>query len=603
MNPVNKYYDTLKPIIRSLPEKPGVYQYFNSDNKILYVGKAKNLKKRVSSYFNKDLSKSGKVAILVKKIAYIKYIVVDTELDALLLENNLIKKYQPHYNVMLKDDKTFPWICIKNEAFPRVFQTRHVLKDGSDYFGPYASTHMMRTLLNMVRQLYPLRNCKLNLTQKNIEKRKFKVCLEYHIGNCLGPCEGFQKEEDYNNTIFEIKNIIKGNINSVIRQLRELMKKYAGNLEFENAHLIKEKIDTLENYKSKSIIVNPAIKDVDVFSIISDKKTAFVNYLKVIHGAIIQAHTIEIKKKLDESNEELLEFAITDFRQRFSSESKEVIIPFKINIQNPNIKYTIPKRGDKKKLLELSERNVKFYKLAQQKRKDLVDPERHSNRILNTMMKDLRLKKPPKHIECFDNSNIQGEFPVAAMVVFKNAKPSKKEYRHYNIKTVEGVDDFASMKEIVYRRYKRLLDEKKSLPELIIIDGGKGQLSAAVESLEKLELRGKISIIGIAKKLEEIYYPGDTIPIYLNKKSETLKIIQQARDEAHRFGITHYRKKHGKEMTKTILTEINGIGSMTIQQLLTEFKSVKKIKITSLEDLQKNIGKAKGKIVFDYFNK
>jgi len=603
MNPVNKYYDTLKPIIRSLPEKPGVYQYFNSDNKILYVGKAKNLKKRVSSYFNKDLSKSGKVAILVKKIAYIKYIVVDTELDALLLENNLIKKYQPHYNVMLKDDKTFPWICIKNEAFPRVFQTRHVLKDGSDYFGPYASTHMMRTLLNMVRQLYPLRNCKLNLTQKNIEKRKFKVCLEYHIGNCLGPCEGFQKEEDYNNTIFEIKNIIKGNINSVIRQLRELMKKYAGNLEFENAHLIKEKIDTLENYKSKSIIVNPAIKDVDVFSIISDKKTAFVNYLKVIHGAIIQAHTIEIKKKLDESNEELLEFAITDFRQRFSSESKEVIIPFKINIQNPNIKYTIPKRGDKKKLLELSERNVKFYKLAQQKRKDLVGPERHSNRILNTMMKDLRLKKPPKHIECFDNSNIQGEFPVAAMVVFKNAKPSKKEYRHYNIKTVEGVDDFASMKEIVYRRYKRLLDEKKSLPELIIIDGGKGQLSAAVESLEKLELRGKISIIGIAKKLEEIYYPGDTIPIYLNKKSETLKIIQQARDEAHRFGITHYRKKHGKEMTKTILTEINGIGSMTIQQLLTEFKSVKKIKITSLEDLQKNIGKAKGKIVFDYFNK
>ncbi len=603
MNPVNKYYDTLKPIIRSLPEKPGVYQYFNSENKILYVGKAKNLKKRVSSYFNKDLSKSGKVAILVKKIAFIKYIVVDTELDALLLENNLIKKYQPHYNVMLKDDKTFPWICIKNEAFPRVFQTRHVLKDGSNYFGPYASTHMMRTLLNMVRQLYPLRNCKLNLTQKNIEKRKFKVCLEYHIGNCLGPCEGFQKEEDYNNTISEIKNIIKGNINSVIKQLKELMKKYASNLEFENAHLIKEKIDTLENYKSKSIIVNPAIKDVDVFSIISYKKNAFVNYLKVIHGAIIQAHTIEIKKKLDESNEELLEFAITDFRQRFSSESKEVIIPFKINIQNPNIKYTIPKRGDKKKLLELSERNVKFYKLAQQKRKDLVDPERHSNRILNTMMKDLRLKKLPKHIECFDNSNIQGEFPVAAMVVFKNAKPLKKEYRHYNIKTVEGVDDFASMKEIVYRRYKRLLSEKKSLPELIIIDGGKGQLSAAVESLDQLELRGKISIIGIAKKLEEIYYPGDTIPIYLNKKSETLKIIQQARDEAHRFGITHYRKKHGKEMTKTVLTEINGIGSMTIQQLLTKFKSVKKIKITSLEDLQKNIGKAKGKIVFDYFNK
>ncbi len=592
--------DYLRPIIKSLPDKPGVYQYFDKDQKIIYVGKAKNLKKRVSSYFTKQTD-YGKLAILVRRIADIKFVVVDTEFDALLLENNLIKKYQPRYNVMLKDDKSYPWICIKNERFPRVFSTRHVLKDGSDYFGPFASVHMMNTVLDLIKQLYPLRNCKHNLSKKNIDQGKFKICLEYHIGNCLGPCAGHQTEEEYNKTITELKHIIKGNISTVANELKKLMMEYANKLEFEKAQIVKEKYELLNRYQSKSTIVNPKIHNVDVFSIITDEEFAYVNILKVVSGAIIQAHTIELKKKLEESDEDLLMMAIAELRQRFHSESKEIILPFKCELKIPDTKITVPERGDKKHLLDLSLRNTKFYLLEKQKQKELVDPERHSKRILNQLMKDLRLKEYPERIECFDNSNFQGDYPVAAMVHFKNAKPLKKEYRHFNIKTVEGPDDFASMEEIVYRRYKRLKDEGKNLPQLIVVDGGKGQLNAAIKSLKKLDLFGKIAIVGIAKKLEEIYFPGDSIPLYIDKKSESLKLIQQMRDEAHRFGITHHRSKRDKGTIKSVLTEVEGIGYNTAQKLLWKFKSVKKIEKANLDELIEIVGKAKALIVFDYF--
>ncbi len=595
--------DHIKSILQTLPEKPGIYQYFDEKGSIIYIGKAKNLKKRVSSYFNKDTFEQGKTGVLVRKIADIRFMIVDTELDALLLENNLIKKYQPRYNVMLKDDKTYPWICIKNEAFPRIFPTRHVLKDGSQYFGPYASVRMMNTLLELIRQLYQIRNCKLNLSESKIKTEKYKVCLEYHIKNCKGPCEGFQNEEEYKQTLLEITEIIKGNVSNVLKQLKNKMMSFAESLEFEKAQIIKEKMQHLENYKSKSTIVNPNIDNVDVFSIVTDENSGFVNYLKVIDGAIVQTHTIELKKKLDETPEELLCIAIIDMRQRFYSNSTEIIIPFPIEIELPKINLSVPQRGDKKQLLDLSERNAKFYKLDKQKQKDLVDPERHTKRILNQMMKDLRMNVLPKHIECFDNSNIQGTYPVSAMVVFKNAKPDKKEYRHFNIKTVEGPNDFASMEEVIYRRYHRLLEEEKDLPQLIVVDGGKGQLSSALKSLEVLGLRGKISIIGIAKKLEEIYYPEDSIPMYLDKKSETLKIIQQMRDEAHRFGITHHRSKRNKGTIKTVLTEIEGIGYTTAQALLRKFKSVKNIEKANDEDLQKVVGKAKTAILKAYFEK
>lgn len=601
VNPKNQ--DHIKSILQTLPDKPGIYQYFDEKGSIIYIGKAKNLKKRVSSYFNKDTFEQGKTGVLVRKIADIRFMIVDTEMDALLLENNLIKKYQPRYNVMLKDDKTYPWICIKNEAFPRIFPTRHVLKDGSQYFGPYASVRMMNTLLELIRQLYQIRNCKLNLTESKIKTEKYKVCLEFHIKNCKGPCEGLQDEEDYRQTIQEITEIIKGNVSNVLKQLKNKMMSYAENLEFEKAQIIKEKMQHLENYKSKSTIVNPNIDNVDVFSIVTDENSGFVNYLKVIDGAIVQTHTIELKKKLDETPEELLTIAIVDLRQRFFSNSTEIIVPFPLEIELPKINLIVPQRGDKKQLLDLSERNAKFYKLDKQKQKDLVDPERHTKRILNQMMKDLRLNVLPEHIECFDNSNIQGTYPVSAMVVFKNAKPDKKEYRHFNIKTVEGPNDFASMEEVIYRRYHRLLEEEKDLPQLIVVDGGKGQLSSALKSLEALGLRGKISIIGIAKKLEEIYYPDDSIPMYLDKKSETLKIIQQMRDEAHRFGITHHRSKRDKGTIKTVLTEIEGIGYTTAQALLRKFKSVKNIEKASEEDLQKIVGKAKTTILKAYFEK
>ncbi len=593
----------LSGLVKVLPDEPGIYQFLDETATIIYVGKAKSLKKRVASYFNKDRMLSGKVSVMVKKISDIHHMVVDTELDALLLENNLIKKYQPRYNVMMKDDKTFPWICVRNESFPRIFSTRNIVHDGSEYFGPYASVKMMNTVLELIRSLYPLRNCKHKLSLKNIESRKFKLCLEYHVGNCLGPCVGLQEEEDYEQSIKEIKEIIKGNISTIIRELKKLMMKHAKAFEFEKAQIIKEKLALLENYKSKSTVVNPKINNVDVFSIITDEKSAYVNFLRVINGAIVQAHTVELKKKLDESPAELLSLAVTDLRQRFGDSSRELILPFAIELKNPDIKLIVPRRGDKKQLLELSERNAKYYKLEKRKKLDLADPERHSRRILETMKKDLRMKELPKHIECFDNSNMQGDYPVAAMVCFKNTRPAKKEYRHYNIKTVQGPDDYASMEEIIHRRYKRLLDEKKPLPQLIVIDGGKGQLSASLKSLEKLGLRGKITIIGIAKKLEEIYYPGDSLPMYLDKTSETLRVIRHLRDEAHRFGITHHRRRMEKGTIRSELTGIKGIGYNTAQKLLWKFKSVKKIREATHEQLAEVIGKSKAIIIHNYFHR
>jgi excinuclease ABC subunit C len=593
----------LSELVKVLPGNPGIYQFFDSGGTIIYIGKAKNLKKRVASYFKKDQSFSGKISVMVKKITDIQHMVVDTEIDALLLENNLIKKYQPRYNVLLKDDKTFPWICIKNERFPRIFSTRNIINDGSEYFGPYASGKMMHTVLELIRSLYPLRNCKHNLSKKNVENGKFKVCLEYHIGNCLGPCVAKQTEEDYNESIREIREIIKGNISTIIRELKKMMMHHAAAFEFERAQIIKEKLASLENYKSKSTVVNPKINNVDVYSIITDEKFGYVNFLRVVNGAIVQAHTIELKKKLDESDSALLVLAIADLRQRFGDSSRELILPLRPEQDFPDIKITIPRKGDKKQLLDLSERNAKYYKLEKHKKLDLTDPERHSRRILETMKSDLRMKEQPVHIECFDNSNLQGDYPVAAMVCFKNAKPAKKEYRHYNIKTVEGPDDFASMEEIIYRRYHRLLNEKKDLPQLIVIDGGKGQLSSALKSLEKLNLRGKITIIGIAKRLEEIYYPGDTLPMFLDKTSETLRVIRHLRDEAHRFSITHHRKRMEKGTIRSELTDIEGIGFNTAQKLLWKFKSVKKIKEATEEELKEVIGKAKGLIVYQHFHK
>ena len=591
----------INALVKSMPDNPGVYQYYDADGKIIYVGKAKNLKKRVSSYFNKDQSENGKTKILVKKIVDIKFIIVDTELDALLLENNLIKKYQPRYNVLLKDDKTYPWICIKNERFPRVFSTRNIVKDGSLYFGPYASVKVMHTVLDLIKQLFKLRNCNFNLSTENVKAKKFKVCLEYHIGNCKAPCIGNESEEEYNQTISNIKEITKGNISTVSKHLKTLLNQHVEKLEFEKAHVIKEKIDALEKFQSKSTVVSPTITNVDVFSITSDEKTAYVNFLKVVNGSIIQGHTIELKKKLDESNQELLALSIVELRERFHSDAKEVIVPFEIETEFPGIEFTVPQRGDKKHLLELSERNVNYYKREKIKQENLIDPERHTKRILEQMKKDLRLTEEPRHIECFDNSNFQGAYPVAAMTVFKDCKPSKKDYRHFNIKTVEGPDDFASMEEIIYRRYKRVLEENQSMPQLIVIDGGKGQLSSALESLDKLGLKGKVAIIGIAKKLEEIYFPGDSIPLYLDKRSESLKIIQQIRDEAHRFGITHHRNKRDKGTLKTELTEIKGISDTTAQKLLSHFKSVKKVKEATEEEIASVVGKSKSKTITDYY--
>ncbi len=585
--------------IQTLPNNPGVYQYYDKDGKILYVGKAKNLKKRVSSYFNK-IHDNAKTNVLVKKIVDIKHIVVSSEQDALLLENNLIKKLQPRYNVLLRDDKTYPWICIKKEPFPRVFATRKMIKDGSEYFGPYTNFKTVHTILDLIKELYPLRTCTYDLSSQNIDKGKYKVCLEYHIGNCKGACEGYETEEKYQTQIQVIREILKGNFKDSLRSFKSIMNDFASNLQFEEAQKIKEKMDILQNYQARSTVFNPKISNVDVFSIISDETTAYVNFLQIAHGAIIRSHTLEIKKKLDETNEELLELAVIELRERFHLLTKEIILPFALDL-GENIKITVPQLGDKKQILELSERNAKYYRLDQLKQMQIVDPERHTNRIMAQMQKDLRLSVEPRHIECFDNSNIQGTNPVAACVVFKDGKPSKKEYRHFNIKTVEGPNDFASMEEVVYRRYKRLLDENQPLPNLIIIDGGKGQLSSALKSIDELGLRGKIAIIGIAKRLEELFYPGDSIPLYLDKKSETLKIIQHLRNEAHRFGITFHRDKRSKSALNSSVESIPGIGEKTMIALLKHFKSVKRLKNATENEISLVVGTSKAKKISEFY--
>ena len=586
--------------LQTLPNQPGVYQYYDSEGSIIYVGKAKNLKKRVSSYFTKTHD-NGKTRVLVKKIATIKHIVVDTETDALLLENNLIKKYQPKYNVMLKDDKSYPWICVKNERFPRVFSTRRVFKDGSEYFGPYTSMKTVHTLLDLIKGLYSLRNCNYDLSETKIESGKYKVCLEYHLGNCKGACEGYETEAEYNESIKAIKEILKGNFKDSLSQFKSQMKQLAEDMHFEEAQQIKEKIEVLENYQAKSTIVNTKISNVDVFSIMSDETYGYVNFLQLSYGSIIRSHTLEIKKKLDETDLELLELAITEIRQRFHSKSKEIYVPFKVEI-GEDIKVTIPQLGDKKHILDLSLRNAKYYRMERFKQDKIVDPDRHANRIMAQMKADLRLHEEPRHIECFDNSNIQGTNPVAACVVFKNGKPSKKDYRHFNIKTVDGPDDFASMEEVVYRRYKRMLDEQHPLPHLIIIDGGKGQLSSALKSLDALKLRGKIAIIGIAKRLEELFYPNDPIPLYLDKKSETLKIIQQLRNEAHRFGIEHHRNKRSKSALNTELETIAGIGEKTVVELLKHFKSAKRVANAKLDELEPVVGVSRAEKIYNYYH-
>ncbi len=587
--------------LQTLPNQPGVYQYFDANDKILYVGKAKDLKKRVSSYFTKNYS-YGKTRALVKKIVTIKHIVVETETDALLLENNLIKKYQPRYNVLLKDDKSYPWICIKNERFPRVFSTRRIFKDGSEYFGPYTSMKTVHTLLDLIKGLYQLRTCNYDLAKDKIESGRYKVCLEFHLGNCKGPCEGLQSVDEYHENINSIREILKGNFKDSLHQFKDQMKCFAQSMEFEQAQRIKEKINILENYQSKSTVVNPKISNVDVFSIVSDESYGYVNFLQLSYGSIIRSHTMEIKKKLDETDEDLLQLAITEIRQRFNSTSKEIYVPFELEL-GEEVKVSIPKLGDKRRILELSERNAKYYRMEQLKQVKIIDPDRHVNRIMAQMKTDLRLKEEPRHIECFDNSNIQGTNPVAACVVFKDGKPSKKDYRHFNIKTVDGPDDFASMEEVVYRRYKRLVDEEQPLPQLIIIDGGKGQLSSALKSLEQLNLRGKIAIIGIAKRLEELFYPFDPIPLYLDKKSETLKVIQQLRNEAHRFGIEHHRNRRSKGALTTELDTILGIGEQTIVDLMKQFKTVKRISGASFDDLKPIIGEARARKIIDFYKK
>ncbi|MGB3143499.1 MAG: excinuclease ABC subunit UvrC [Maribacter sp.] len=585
--------------LSSLPSGPGVYQFYDDSNKILYVGKAKNLKKRVSSYFNKN-HEYGKTRVMVKKIRAIRHIVVPTESDALLLENNLIKELKPRYNVLLKDDKSYPWLCLKNERFPRLFPTRRVIKDGSEYYGPYTSMKTVRTLLDLIKSVYPLRTCNYDLSASKIESGKYKVCLEYHLGNCKGPCEGMQSLIDYDRQVADIREIVKGNFKSSLTYFKGQMKALAAEMKFEEAQQIKDKIDVLENYQVKSTIVNPNISNVDVFSIISDNAFAYVNFLQLSHGSIIRSHTMEIKKKLDEQDEELLQLAIVEIRNRFQSQSKEIYVPFKVDVAE-DLKVTVPKLGDKKRIVEFSERNAKFFRQERFNQIKIIDPDRHTNRIMAQMKKDLRLSSEPRHIECFDNSNIQGSNPVAACVVFKDGKPSKKDYRHYNIKTVTGPDDFASMEEVVFRRYKRLLDEMEPLPQLIVIDGGKGQLSSALKSLDILGLRGKIAIVGIAKRLEEIYFPEDPIPLYLDKKSESLKIIQYLRNEAHRFGITFHRNKRSKGAINSELEGIEGVGEKTAQQLLKKFKSVKRIKEASVASLSDVVGASKAKKIYESF--
>jgi excinuclease ABC subunit C len=588
--------------LKNIPHKPGVYQYWDSEQELIYIGKAKDLRNRVASYFNKDAHINAKTRVLVSKIRNITFTIVDSEVDAWLLENSMIKKHQPRYNVMLKDDKTYPWIIIKNENYPRIYWTRRIIKDGSKYLGPYASVSMMHTILGLIKETYPLRTCNLPLTRQNIEKGKFKVCLEYQLGNCKGPCQDFQSEDDYNHNIEEIKDVLNGKIGAVLRNMKADMEKAVADLNFELAHRLKRKFDLLENYQSKSTVVNSSITDVDVFSIASEEKYAFVNFLKVMNGTIIQTQTIELKKRLDESDEELLTLAITEFRTRYNSHSKEVIVPFDIDLEDSSIKFTVPKLGEKRKLLDLSQKNVMFFKKEKIDQYEKLNPEVRTERLLTQMMKDLRMNQLPRHIECFDNSNFQGKYPVSAIVVFKDGKPSKKDYRHFNVKTVVGPDDFATMEEAVLRRYRRVLDEDTGLPQLIIIDGGKGQLSSAMKSLKLLGIDKQVTVIGIAKRLEELYYPGDQYPLYLDKRSETLKVIQQLRDEAHRFGITFHRKKRDKGTLVTELELIEGIGKTTAEKLLKYFKSVKKIREATIEELLEVTNLKQARAITGYFN-
>jgi excinuclease ABC subunit C len=588
-----------RQLIPQIPPRPGVYRMLDESGAVLYVGKAKNLKRRVASYFSRSLSR--RLQLMVSQIADIELTVTRTEGEALLLENNLIKKYQPRYNVMLKDDKSYPWLCIKKERFPRVFSTRRIIRDGSEYYGPYTSMKTVHTLLELIRGLYPLRTCNYDLSPEKVQAGKYKLCLEYHLGNCLGPCEAKQDEKAYNDNIDAIRQIIKGNFKESLGRFKKQMKSLAANLEFEAAQRIKDKIDVLENYQAKSTVVNPRINNVDVFTIISDESYAYVNYLQLSFGSIVRSHTLEIKKRLDESDRQLLELAVVELRQRFDSQSKTLFVPFTIKTEE-GLKLHIPRAGDKKKILDLSQRNAKYYRMERFKQARIVDPDRHQKRIMAQMKKDLRLSEEPRHIECFDNSNIQGTNPVAACVVFRDGKPSKKEYRKFNIKTVSGPDDYASMEEVVYRRYKRMLDEEQPLPQLIIIDGGKGQLSSALKSLDRLSLRGKIAIIGIAKRLEELFYPDDPVPLYLDKKSETLKIIQQLRNEAHRFGISFHRDKRSKEALNSELESIPGIGEKTVVELLSHFKSSKRIATASFNELSELIGTHRAKKIYAYYH-
>ncbi|WP_312823703.1 excinuclease ABC subunit UvrC [Epilithonimonas sp.] len=588
--------------LKTLPKEPGVYRYYDKNDQLLYVGKAKQLNKRVLSYFNKNQN-GYRTRIMVSKIHRLETTVVNSEYDALLLENNLIKEHQPFYNVMLKDDKSYPWICIKNEDFPRIFLTRTKIKDGSEYYGPYAKVRPARILLDTIKNLYKIRTCNLNLAPEKIADGKYKVCLEYHIKNCNGPCEDLESKEDYDEKVEAIRGIIKGDFRFAKKYLEDRMYRFAANLEFEKAQILKQNIESLDDYQAKHTVVNPSIDDVDVFGMTSDETAAYVNYFKIRNGSIVQSFTTEIKKVLEESDEDILEEAIIEIRQKFLSESREILIPFHLGIEIPNVKLIVPKVGDKKRIVELSEKNAKEYRLEKLKQVQIVDPERHTNRIMAEMQKLLHMPVEPRHIEGFDNSNIQGSNPVSACVVFKDGKPSKADYRIFHPKTVEGPNDFATMEEVIYRRYRRLLDEGEPLPQLILIDGGKGQLSSAVKSLKLLGLYGKITIIGIAKRLEEIYFPEDSIPLYLDKKSETLKILQRVRDESHRFGVKHHRTRRKNSTIKSELEEIPGVGPKSIELLLSKLKSVKRIKESDLATLEEILGKAKAKIVWEFFNK
>ena len=594
--------EDFKAMSDNIPHEPGVYRFLDDDGTILYVGKAKSLKNRLTSYFGDKKHTQYKTVLLTRNSAKIEYTVVETEHDALLLENSLIKKFQPRYNVMLKDGKSYTYICIKHEPFPRVFFTRRVIRDGSVYFGPYTSKYRVNILLEIIKKLFQLRTCSLNLTTDNINKGKFKVCLEYHIKNCLGPCEGFESESEYDAKIDQVKNILKGNLGGVKRYITDGMKKHAEHLEFEQAQVLKEKLIAFEDYQSTSTVVSTTIKDIDVFAITKDDQMAYVNYLKIINGALINTDIAEMLMNLDDDPADLLSYVIPTIRERFESVAPEVIVPMDIQLPDTKIIITVPQRGDKKKLLELAEKNIDYF--IMQKKRDEISHQKKvssSERILTTLKKDLRMDVVPLHIECFDNSNIQGTNPVSSCVVFKNAKPSNKDYRHFNVKTVEGPNDFASMEEVVYRRYKRLLDEEKSLPQLIIIDGGKGQLSSAVSSLEKLGILDKVTVIGIAKQLEEIFFPGDSLPLYINKKSESLKLIQQARNEAHRFAISFHRDQRSKNFLGTQLTNIPGIGKVTAEKLLRKFGSVTRMRASDPMEIEQLIGKANAKKVLDFF--